>query len=97
MKAGMHLTIAAVFLVVGTLAARASCSIPRAPACAEKSDRLDDREEFDRCRREMEGYKSSVGLYGECVRAVARKQVDDALQEYSSTVESFNRRVRGGP
>jgi len=92
----MHLAIAGLLLIVGTVAAGAHCSKPAAPPCTEKSDRLDDREEFDHCRREMETYKFNVAIYGECVRGEARKQVEDATREYNAVVESFNRRVRGG-
>ncbi|AMN41914.1 hypothetical protein RHPLAN_34820 [Rhodoplanes sp. Z2-YC6860] len=93
----MQLAIAGMFLIVGTLAAGAHCSTPTTPSCAEKSARLDDRWEFDRCRREMESYKSEIGIYGECVRGEARNQVENAAREYNAAVESFNRRVRGGP
>ena len=92
----MQLAIAGVFLIVGTVAAGAHCSTPTAPSCAEKSGRLDDRGDFDRCRRAMESYKFEVGAYGECVRGEARNQVAHALREYNGAVESFNRRVRGG-
>ena len=92
----MQLVLAGFFLIVGAVAADAHCATPTAPSCAEKSGRLDDRGEFDSCRREMESYKSEVGLYGECVRGEARNQVEHAAREYNAAVEGFNRRVRGG-
>ena len=92
----MRLAIAGIFLIVGTVAAGAHCSTPMAPLCAEKSTLLDNRWEFNSCRREMESYKSEIGIYGDCVRGEARNQVEGTIRNYNAAVESFNRRVRGG-
>ncbi|MBX9827096.1 MAG: hypothetical protein K2Y27_19155 [Xanthobacteraceae bacterium] len=65
-------------------------SKPRAPYCADQFGQFDDQREFDRCRDEMESYKSRVQSYADC----QRQMIDDATREFNSAVASFNRRAR---
>lgn len=66
------------------------CSKPRAPYCADRFGRFDDQSDFDRCRRELESYKADVRWYADCQRGL----IDDAVREFNSAVENFNRRAR---
>ena len=65
-------------------------SKPRAPYCADKFRQFDDPREYDRCRDEMETYKSQVRSYTDCQQQL----IDDATKEYNSAVASFNGRAR---
>ena len=66
-------------------------SKPRVPFCADRFGQFDNQSDFDRCRREMESYKSDVASYADCQRQLA----EDAVKEFNSAVASFNRRARG--
>ena len=86
-----------------TSEALAYCSEPSSPSCASNYGSFDDEWEFDRCKREMESYKGEVEEFLRCnnneaeaALQKARSDNDDALSEYNNTVESFNRRARGG-
>lgn len=77
--------------------ATAYCSEPSAPSCATRYGSFDDQYEFDRCRREMTSYQSDVEQFVECQNSEIRKARDaseEAVREYKSTVDSFNRRAR---
>jgi hypothetical protein len=65
-------------------------SKPRAPFCLDRFSRFDDRSDFDRCRNELESYKSAVRSYADCQQQL----IDDAIKEYNSAVATFDRRVR---
>lgn len=71
------------------------CSEPSAPWCAERFGAFDDEYDFDRCKREIESYKYDVERYTDCVADEARREIDEAIDNYNSAVESFNRRARG--
>ncbi|MBB6262665.1 hypothetical protein FHS77_003247 [Paenochrobactrum gallinarii] len=85
------------------------CSEPSAPFCATRFGSFDDQWDFDRCKREMESYKTEVEDFIECNNRAAKAEAeraadeafskaqrenDDAISEYSSTVDDFNRRAR---
>ena len=82
-------------LVVVLLAAGspslAFCSKPDAPYCASSYGKFDDQYDFDRCKREMESYKSEVEDFMSCLR----RETDEAVSDYNDAVESFNRRAGG--
>ena len=51
--------LAALIVILASPAARA-CYEPTAPYCATKYGAFDDQDEFDRCKREMNSYKSDA-------------------------------------
>lgn len=67
------------------------CSAPIAPSCATRYGAFDDEDDFDRCKRMMTTYKIDTEEYLRCLK----RESDNALEEYSRTVDSFNRRARG--
>jgi hypothetical protein len=86
------LVVAGLVVALPSLSEAFFCSSkPRAPFCADRFGRFDDQSDFDRCRREMESYKSDVASYADCQRQLA----DDAVKEFNSAVANFNRRARG--
>ncbi|MGX9143496.1 hypothetical protein [Mesorhizobium sp. 128a] len=86
---------AAVAVCFDTSSAIASlyCSKPSTPSCAERYGSFDDQDEFDRCKREMEDYKSEVESYLDCNNRQARSENEEAISGYEDAVESFNRRA----
>lgn len=66
------------------------CSKPSAPYCASSFSDFADEYDFNRCKREMESYKDDVNSYLDCLK----READNTIQEYNSSVESFNRRAR---
>jgi hypothetical protein len=70
--------------------ANAYCSPPSAPSCAMRYGAFDSQDDFDRCKRQMSSYQSEAQDYLSCVR----REGDNAIEEYNSAVESFNRRAR---
>lgn len=90
-------------LVVAVLptAAFAYCSEPSAPSCASGYGAFEDEWEYDRCKNEMESYKSEVEDFISCERREAQDVVDEAerkaesaASDYSDAVDDFNRRTR---
>jgi hypothetical protein len=81
---------------------QAFCSEPSAPYCASKYGAFDDQDEFRRCKSEMESYQSEAQDFLSCTKREAddlistpKRKSDSVIEEYNSTVESFNRRARG--
>jgi hypothetical protein len=70
--------------------ASASCYEPSAPYCATRYGAFSDEDEFHRCKREMESYKTEANDFLACTK----READDVIQQYNSAVESFNRRAR---
>ena len=70
------------------------CSEPSAPSCASRYGSFDDEWDFERCKREMERYKSDVEEFIDCNNRGARSENEEAISDYSSAVDSFNRRAR---
>jgi hypothetical protein len=79
-------------LIIGALIkpAWAFCSRPIAPYCASGYDKFDDQHKFDRCKREIENYRSEIDAYLTCVK----EQNQRAIDEYNEMVERLNRRAR---
>lgn len=67
------------------------CSEPSPPYCATEYGKFSDNYDFDRCKRDMESYQSEVEYYLQCLK----RESQNAVDEYNSTVDSFNRRARG--
>jgi hypothetical protein len=78
-------------LVLTSATANAYCSPPSAPSCATRYGAFDDQDDFDRCKRQMSSYQSDAQDYLSCMR----RESDNAVEEYNSAVDSFNRRARG--
>ena len=79
-------------LIIGALIkpAWAFCSKPIAPYCARSYDKFDDQYEFNRCKREIEDYRSEIDDYLTCVKIQNQKAID----EYNEMVENLNRRAK---
>lgn len=92
----MRLLLTSTFLIFifPPISAYAYCYEPSAPSCASTFGGFDDEWEFDRCKREMESYKADVESYIDCNNQQARRKNEDAISEYESAVDSFNRRAR---
>ena len=89
---GKALAVAGFVVAMPSLSEAFFClSKPRAPYCADQFGRFDDQRDFERCRDEMESYKSQIRSYADCQRQLA----DDAVKEFNSAVASFNHRARG--
>lgn len=88
------LTLAVLPLMPLNEASAFYCSEPTAPSCASRYGSFDDEWEFERCKREMDSYKDEVESYIDCNNQQARRENDDAISNYSSAVDSFNRRAR---
>lgn len=69
------------------------CRKPSAPSCAERYGSFDDDYEFDRCKREMEDFKSEVERFIDCNNQQARSDNEESISDYKDAVESFNRRA----
>ncbi|AZO63335.1 MAG: hypothetical protein E5Y51_21510 [Mesorhizobium sp.] len=69
------------------------CTKPSAPSCAERYGSFDDEYEFDRCKREMEDFKSEVERFIDCNNQQARSDNEESISDYKDAVESFNRRA----
>jgi hypothetical protein len=89
----MRLLLSALLMLALTstvIPANAYCSAPESPSCAARHSTFDSQDDFDRCKRQMSTYKSEVEDYLSCTR----RETDSAIEEYNSTVDSFNRRAR---
>lgn len=82
---------AGVFLFASVGLSHAYCSKPDAPYCASQYGKFDDQYDFDRCKSEMENFKSEVEDFLSCQRRENQQAIDD----YNEAVESFNRRASG--
>jgi hypothetical protein len=89
-----HCALLAVAVLVLSSNGALACSEPYAPSCATRSGSFDDEDEFERCKRDMEGYRDEVESYVSCVQDEAQSQIGDATSEFSDAVQSFNRRAR---
>jgi len=81
--------------------ALAYCSAPSAPFCATRYGSFDDESEFRRCKFEIESYKNDAESFLACQKreadeylATLKRKSDSVIEEYNSTVETFNRRAR---
>ena len=83
--------LAVALLAFSMIGAGASCYRPDAPTCVSQYGTFGDENEYKRCKREMEGYRSQVELFKSC----QRKEIGIAVSEYNEAAESFNRRARG--
>lgn len=94
MGLAMLKSLAAAILLSGAyvLPLHAACLEPTAPSCATNIGEFDDDYDFRQCKNEMESYQSEVEEYLAC----QKQQSQDVIDEYNETVESFNRRARGG-
>lgn len=97
MRATLGLLIALAF----SADAFAYCSEATAPSCAGRYGPFDDEWDFDRCKREMETYRSEIEGYRSCRALEAQDAIDEAnrdsenaASEYSNAVNDFNRRAQ---
>jgi hypothetical protein len=95
----MRLALMAVIAMLSCFASPAcACSEPSVPYCAQRYGAFDDEDEFNRCKREMDTYRSEADDFLACLRREAddlKRKSDRMIEEYNNTVETFNRRVRG--
>jgi hypothetical protein len=94
---GTRALLASVTLALMVADAAAYCSEPDAPYCASRFGPFEDEDEFNRCKREMESYRSDVEELLDCLRDESedlKRQGDNAANEYDDAVQSFNRRAR---
>jgi hypothetical protein len=63
---------------------------PEKPSCFTMPFEGDDIL-FEDCRSQMQSYKSSMRDYLDCLKA----ESDEAIEEYNSTVRSFNCNAQG--
>ncbi|MBK1866388.1 hypothetical protein [Taklimakanibacter albus] len=89
-----------VLLFQGVGSAIAFCSKPSAPYCAERYDAFADEYEFRSCRSEMDSYRSEIEDFTNCNNREAQEAIDkarreneEALNEYNEAVSSFNNRA----
>lgn len=85
------LAIAFVAIVAATSAQASFCSEPSAPSCVTRYGSFDDEDDYDRCKRQLNSYRSEVESYLSCLKDAS----DDAIREYNDAVQSFNRRAKG--
>jgi hypothetical protein len=85
------LGVATLFLAINAANAYSYCTEPSAPSCASRYGSFDDEDDFDRCKRQMNNYRSEVESYISCIK----NEAEEATRSYNDTVESFNRRARG--
>lgn len=93
MRSVIILAVAAFFSPIGAFA---YCSEPSAPSCASRYGSFDDEWEFDRCKRDMEDYRSEVESFISCNNDEIRKAQqasEEAASEYSEAVDDFNKRA----
>jgi len=92
--------LAVTFAAALPLPASAYCYEPSAPSCASSFTNFTDQYEFDRCKREMESYRSDVESFISCNNDEAQEAINKAQREnesassaYGDAVDSFNRRA----
>ncbi|WP_161992788.1 hypothetical protein [Aureimonas leprariae] len=98
-------TLTVVFAISAITPAVAStyCSEASAPSCASRYGPFDDEDDFERCKRQMDSYKSEVESYSECQRSAAEdeqrkiqeanRQIEEAAQENTKAISEFNEAV----
>jgi hypothetical protein len=70
-----------------------ACNEPASPACTSRHELFQDQEDYERCRRDMTSYNDEVERFVHCVRDDAEQKVKQAVDEYNSMVQGFNRRA----
>ena len=93
-----RICLAAFGLLVFADYALAYCSKPDAPYCASRYTKFDDEYEFDRCKREMQSYRSDVEDFVSCIKRKTEeltRQGNEAIDDYREAIASFNRRAGG--
>jgi hypothetical protein len=83
------------FLIVGfgllaTADASAVCDEPSSPVCVTQREPFHDQDEYDRCRRELEAYKTGLEALLSCLRS----QSKEVVQTYMDALEEFKRRSK---
>ncbi|QKK28597.1 hypothetical protein FE844_002960 [Rhizobium indicum] len=63
---------------------------PQKPNCSTTYYAFNDSYEFDKCRREIEAFKSEVQKYLACLESESKETV----AEYNDVVSSFNRKAQ---
>jgi hypothetical protein len=94
----MRWTAALALVAIFESHAARACYEPTASSCATRYVAFEDQDEFDRCRQQMDSYKSEAEDFLSCLRRESedlKRKSDNMLYEYNSAVESFNRRARG--
>ncbi|WP_454656840.1 hypothetical protein [Bosea beijingensis] len=71
-------------------AASVYCSSTSAPSCASRFGKFDDEDDFARCKRQIEAFRSETEEMLRCLQSSR----EEALNEFNEAVESFNRRAR---
>jgi hypothetical protein len=85
----LRIWLLAIALLGVTNPSLAFCSKPDAPSCASDYSKFEDQDEFDRCKSDMESYKSEVEDFLSCLK----RDGDEALNDYNEAVSSFNNRA----
>ena len=71
-------------------AASVYCSATSAPSCVCRYGKFDDEDDFARCKRQVEVFRSETEEMLRCLQSSR----EEALNEFNEAVESFNRRAR---
>jgi hypothetical protein len=66
------------------------CSEPTAPSCVDGYGKFNEEYEFQRCRNDVESFRSDTEEYLSCLR----RKGEEARTNFSNAVDSFNRRAR---
>lgn len=66
-----------------------SCSEPDRPSCTNRYGPFDDEYDFDRCKRQVENFRTEVTGYVDCLK----ENSEEAISEFNDAVSGFNRRV----
>jgi hypothetical protein len=72
----------------------AYCSAPSKPYCASSYSEFSSSEDFNRCRREVEAFANDTDEYVRCRQQEAKRDIDRAIDELDSVIESFNARAK---
>lgn len=83
----------ALLLPAGASPALAYCSEPSAPSCASRYGSFSDQWEFDRCKRDLESYRSDVEEFMSCNNHEAQNAIDAAKNANESALSGFNEAV----
>ncbi|UGX87109.1 hypothetical protein [Phyllobacterium meliloti] len=86
--------LAALFSLAFSVTAQAYCSAPTAPYCATSFSSFNDRDEFDRCKREMESYQSELESFVTCEKRELSSAIEEAQSEMQSKVDDAQREMQ---
>jgi hypothetical protein len=76
------------FGVLAATDASGFCGEPPSPVCVTYHEPFRNQDEYNRCRRELEVYKTELEAFLSCLRSTA----NEAVQTYMNALEDFKRR-----